>query len=88
MTHSNRILFVDAQPFLGQGSLPSAAGLAVLTCLLSLPAQAGPKRCDWHGPRSAGEATYNKCVDFAAIQGTTVTVPKNVTRISADGISF
>ncbi len=47
-----------------------------------------PKRCDWHGPTSKGEATYKKCIDYAALQGTTVGLPTNVTRISADGISF
>jgi hypothetical protein len=46
------------------------------------------KRCDWHGPLSGGEIPYAKCVDFAAMEGKTITLPKNVTRIAADGISF
>ena len=46
------------------------------------------KRCDWHGPLSGGEIPYAKCVDFAAMQGKTITLPKNVTRIAADGLSF
>jgi hypothetical protein len=47
-----------------------------------------PKRCDWHGPLSGGEIPYAKCVDFAAMEGKTITLPRNVTRIAADGISF
>ena len=49
---------------------------------------AAPKRCDWHGPLSGGEKPYAKCVDFAALDGKTLDLPKNVTRISADGLSF
>ncbi len=48
----------------------------------------GPKRCDWHGPLSGGEKPYAKCFDFAAIQGKTIQLPKNVTRIASDGLSF
>jgi hypothetical protein len=48
----------------------------------------GPKRCDWHGPLSSGESPFVKCVDFASLQGKELTLPKNVTRISADGLSF
>lgn len=49
---------------------------------------AAPKRCDWHGPLSGGEIPYSKCVDFGAMQGKTINLPKNVTRIAADGLSF
>jgi hypothetical protein len=59
-----------------------------LALISALPALAAPKRCDWHAPKSKGEETYMKCMDYAAVQGTTINVPKNVTRISADGISF
>jgi hypothetical protein len=55
--------------------------------LTAASAQAA-KRCDWHGPISGGEDPYNKCVDFAALDGKTLDLPKNVTRISADGLSF
>jgi hypothetical protein len=48
----------------------------------------GPQRCDWHGPLSSGESPFVKCVDFAALNGKELTLPKNVTRISADGLSF
>lgn len=51
-------------------------------------AEAVEKRCDWHGPLSGGEKPYAKCVDFAALNGKTMDLPKNVTRISADGLSF
>ncbi|MEO7423935.1 MAG: vWA domain-containing protein [Fibrobacteria bacterium] len=51
-------------------------------------AAAAAKRCDWHGPLSGGEKPYAKCVDFAALNGKTLDLPKNVTRISADGLSF
>ena len=56
--------------------------------LLAGTAAAAAKRCDWHGPKSKGEATYKKCVDFVALNGTTLDLPGNVTRISADGISL
>ncbi|MEO6098136.1 MAG: vWA domain-containing protein, partial [Fibrobacteria bacterium] len=52
------------------------------------PARAAAKRCDWHGPLSGGEKPYAKCVDFASMEGKTIALPKNVTRIAADGISF
>lgn len=49
----------------------------------------GPKRCDWHGALTTGESPYVKCMDLATdYNGKTFTVPKNVTRISADGFSF
>ncbi len=51
-------------------------------------AEAAAKRCDWHGPKSKGESTYKKCVDFSALNGTTMQVPGNVTRIGVDGISL
>ncbi len=64
----------------------------IAACILALPAASayakGPKRCDWHGPLSNGENAYAKCADFAAMEGKTVNIPKNVTRIAADGISF
>ncbi len=85
-SHPSRLLNVVSSS--SRGKYIAALGVFLVASLLSTPIQAAPKRCDWHGPRSSGEATYNKCIDFAAIQGTTVNVPKNVTRISADGISF
>lgn len=48
----------------------------------------GPKRCDWHGPLSSGESPFVKCVDYASLNGKELTLPRNVTRISADGLSF
>ncbi len=85
-SHPSRQLNVVSSS--SRGKYFAAVGVFLFASLLSTPIQAAPKRCDWHGPKSSGEATYNKCIDFAAIQGTTVNVPKNVTRISADGISF
>lgn len=76
-------------------SLSSFLPLARSRILLILPlglvaatAAATPKRCDWHGPMAGGERPYAKCVDFGALQGKTLDLPKNVTRISADGLSF
>jgi hypothetical protein len=68
----------------------AAAEVAFAFALIaSQPALAkGPKRCDWHGPLSGGETQYAKCVDFAAMNGKTIDLPKNVTRIAADGLSF
>ena len=54
----------------------------------SAQAAKGPKRCDWHGPLSSGEDPYVKCIDFATLNGKDLTLPKNVTRIAADGLSF
>jgi hypothetical protein len=66
-----------------------AFGAAVTGALLQAPVFAGPKRCDWHGPRAAsGESSFNKCIDYGGMQGKTVELPSNVTRISQDGISF
>jgi hypothetical protein len=65
-----------------------AWSLILLLSLAMAAGAAGPKRCDWHGPLSGGEIPYAKCVDFAALQGKTLDLPKNVTRISADGLSF
>jgi hypothetical protein len=59
-----------------------------LTALTAQDAKAAGKRCDWHGILSNDEKPYAKCFDFAAYQGKTIDLPKNVTRISADGISF
>jgi hypothetical protein len=75
----------------GPGAAIGSACLltAILAFSAASPAHAaGPKRCDWHGPLSGGEHPYAKCVDFAALEGKTLTLPKNVTRIAADGISF
>jgi hypothetical protein len=65
---------------------PATAMAAIALCLA--PAWAGPKRCDWHGPKTTGEATYKQCIDYGALQGKTLNIPSNVTRISQDGISF
>jgi len=63
--------------------------LAIAFALAASSAQAkGPKRCDWHGPLSSGENPFVKCVDFSALNGKELTLPKNVTRIAADGLSF
>ena len=62
------------------------AGLVMLL-MAAAPAQSA-KRCDWHGPLSGGESQYHKCMDFAALNGKTLDLPKNVTRISADAISI
>lgn len=68
----------------------SAARIAfALALAAAAAAQAkGPQRCDWHGPLSSGESPFIKCVDFASLNGKELAVPKNVTRISADGLSF
>ncbi|MDB5048480.1 MAG: von Willebrand factor type domain [Fibrobacteres bacterium] len=69
----------------------SAAAIGSALFALSMTvgmAEAVEKRCDWHGPLSGGEKPYAKCVDFAALNGKTMDLPKNVTRISADGLSF
>src|SRR6185436_15523087 len=64
-----------------------ALAAAAIGVLAGTPVSAA-KRCDWHGPRSSGESTYNKCVDYAAMQGKSVVLYENATRISQDGISF
>jgi hypothetical protein len=69
------------------GALACAAAFAFPLILAATSAHAA-KRCDWHGPLSGGEKPYAKCVDFASMEGKTLTLPKNVTRIAADGISF
>lgn len=74
-------------------SAPYAALVCAAIAMTSPSAQSAAsakaaKRCDWHGPLSGGEIPYAKCVDFAAMEGKTITLPKNVTRIAADGISF
>lgn len=68
----------------------TAARIAFALALAAAPAALakGPKRCDWHGPLSSGESPFVKCVDFASLQGKELTLPKNVTRIAADGLSF
>ncbi|MDB5105107.1 MAG: von Willebrand factor type domain [Fibrobacteres bacterium] len=73
------------------GARTTAFGTSLL--VLSLTAHSAfaakaAKRCDWHGPLSGGEKQYAKCVDFAALNGKTMDLPKNVTRIAADGLSF
>jgi hypothetical protein len=53
------------------------------------PAAMAAKRCDWHAEKAlSGETTYRKCLDLAALNGTTVDLPQNVTRIAQDGFSF
>jgi hypothetical protein len=73
------------------GKPATAIGASFLALFLTAGAAhsaKAPKRCDWHGPTSGGEKPYAKCFDFAAIQGKTITLPKNVTRIASDGLSF
>ncbi len=67
-------------------AVASAVTALIFASMLGVPSAA--KRCDWHGPKSKGETTFKQCVDYAKLDGTTLTLPKNVTRISADGISF
>src|SRR4051812_44972336 len=68
---------------------PGARIAFALALAAAVAAQAkGPQRCDWHGPLSSGESPFVKCVDFAALNGKELSIPKNVTRISADGLSF
>lgn len=76
-------------------SFPSRPGWKIgarFVCALSLSVAAAAaksdKRCDWHGPLSASESPFVKCVDFASLNGKEMTLPRNVTRISADGLSF
>jgi hypothetical protein len=69
------------------GALAHAAAFA-FSLTLAVASVHAAKRCDWHGPLSGGEKPYAKCVDFASMEGKTITLPKNVTRIAADGISF
>jgi hypothetical protein len=65
-----------------------AQNLFFLACALIPGISSAEKRCDWHGPKSNGETTYKKCIDYAAMNGKTLVLPTNVTRISQDGISF
>ena len=41
-----------------------ALAAMVMGVFLKTPASAAAKRCDWHGPKSTGETTYKKCVDY------------------------
>jgi len=66
----------------------AALRLAIAFALAASAQAKGPKRCDWHGPLSSGENPFVKCVDFASLNGKELTVPGNVTRIAADGLSF
>jgi hypothetical protein len=70
------------------GGSTARIALALALAAASATLAKGPKRCDWHGPLSSGESPFVKCVDFAALEGKELTLPKNVTRIAADGLSF
>lgn len=70
---------------------PRAPGLALAAAAVAfgcLSVEAGPKRCDWHGPKTRGETSYKQCVDYAALDGKSLDLPANVSRISHDGVSF
>jgi hypothetical protein len=78
-----------SQPFETGFRLHRNAGWALAAILLTgASAAEAQKRCDWHGPRSRGETSYKQCVDYAALNGKTLDLPSNVSRISHDGISF
>ena len=65
--------------------------ISVLILALSATcAVAQTQRCDLVGRDtvSSGGVTYKKCLDLADLDGKTVTVPSNVTRIDNDGLSL
>jgi hypothetical protein len=65
------------------------ATLVVSGALVSAGTAHAAKRCDWHGQKAfAGEAVYRKCLDLAALDGKSLTLPKNVSRVAQDGFSF
>ena len=66
----------------------AVAALAILLASSPVAAADAVKRCDWHAPKAPGESSYKRCLDYKAMNGTTLTLPGNVTRISRDGISF
>ncbi len=63
------------------------AGL-VLCGLGVFPAFAA-KRCDWHAQNAYfGETAFRKCLDLAALDGKSLDMPKNVSRLAQDGLSI
>ncbi len=67
--------------------------LAVTTlCLIgAIEAQAQTKRCDLVGRDTSitGNPTqFKRCIDLTSLNGSTITVPSNVTRIDNDGLSL
>ena len=77
----------------GKNSKLSWGNLAVTTlCLIgAMEAQAQTKRCDLVGRDTsiAGDpARFKRCLDLSGLDGKTITVPSNVTRIDNDGLSL
>ena len=85
-SRSETVLPSASRPISGMSLLGTAVFL--LASGPASPALAASKRCDWHGPKTQGETSYKQCVDYAALDETTLNLPSNATRISRDGISF
>ncbi|MBW8889725.1 MAG: chitobiase/beta-hexosaminidase C-terminal domain-containing protein [Fibrobacteres bacterium] len=65
--------------------------LTIAAALASSLAQAQTKRCDLVGRDttvSGNPASFKRCLDLSSLDGKTVNVPLNVTRIDNDGLSL
>src|SRR5690606_30414749 len=65
--------------------------LAILGFLCAIGAEAQTKRCDLVGRDSTidGNSTqFKRCLDLTGLDGKTVLIPSNVTRIDNDGLSL
>src|SRR5690606_11678772 len=73
------------------GGRSGTAALAFLGLLCAMGAQAQTKRCDLVGRDSTisgNPVPFKRCLDLAGLDGKTVQVPSNVTRIDNDGLSL
>lgn len=74
----------------GASLLKAAPALAAAVLLGFGAAHAQTKRCDLVGRDTtvSGKPTFKHCLDLSALDGKTVNVPVNVTRIDNDGLSL
>jgi hypothetical protein len=75
----------------GPALLKGASGLAAALLLGLGSVHAQTKRCDLAGRDttvSGNPATFKRCLDLSALDGKTVNIPSNVTRIDNDGLSL
>lgn len=69
----------------------SARAMLLLAAVLAGAAQAQSKRCDLEGKDTTttpGNAHFRKCLDLASLDGKSINIPSNVSRIDNDGLSL
>lgn len=63
--------------------------VGLLFCVFCVFPALAAKRCDWHAQNAYfGETAFRKCLDLAALDGKSLDMPKNVSRLSYDGLSI